>query len=225
MNILRQRDACYIFCVYESCHLTFLDALDCYTCTNATYVSECKSTTTCNAEEICFSDHIQTSYEKMYPFGCRAEAKCSSIIQDGNSADSGSVVGRSASPGTCSECCKNQHCNRQLCQHSFSDKECSDGTEMNCKSVGSLVNICTDTQHAKTVCERFCGLCSYADGSWSTWLTWSSCDVTCGNGTQTRIRKCTEPSPSGGGHDCAGMSQEAQTCTEESCPVHGAWAT
>ncbi|XP_066270066.1 macrophage mannose receptor 1-like [Branchiostoma lanceolatum] len=50
------------------------------------------------------------------------------------------------------------------------------------------------------------------DGGWSDWGSWSGCSVTCGVGTQTRNRTCTNPAPANGGADCDGNTQERQNC-------------
>ncbi|KAL9959836.1 hypothetical protein ACROYT_G033194 [Oculina patagonica] len=57
------------------------------------------------------------------------------------------------------------------------------------------------------------------DGNWSMWSAWSACSVTCGSGTQTRDRTCTEPAPAHGGLDCVGQPSERQNCMEPACPV------
>ncbi|XP_035685697.1 SCO-spondin-like [Branchiostoma floridae] len=63
------------------------------------------------------------------------------------------------------------------------------------------------------------------DGEWSDWSPWSGCSVTCGNGTETRDRSCTNPAPAHGGADCVGPDQEAQDCdTAVPCPVDGEWS-
>ncbi|XP_078666384.1 coadhesin-like isoform X1 [Branchiostoma floridae x Branchiostoma belcheri] len=57
------------------------------------------------------------------------------------------------------------------------------------------------------------------DGGWSDWGPWSGCSVTCGVGTETRNRTCTNPAPANGGADCDGPDQETQACdTEVPCP-------
>ncbi|XP_019645823.1 PREDICTED: uncharacterized protein LOC109486433 [Branchiostoma belcheri] len=66
-----------------------------------------------------------------------------------------------------------------------------------------------------------CFLCEAepVDGGWSDWSPWSACSVTCGVGTQTRDRTCTNPPPANGGADCDGLDQETQDCdTEVLCP-------
>ncbi|XP_061166391.1 neurogenic locus Notch protein-like [Saccostrea echinata] len=57
------------------------------------------------------------------------------------------------------------------------------------------------------------------DGSWRSWGEWSSCSVTCGNGTQHRSRVCNDPAPNNGGLDCLGSNTERQTCNNTTCPV------
>ncbi|CAH1231524.1 CILP2 [Branchiostoma lanceolatum] len=62
------------------------------------------------------------------------------------------------------------------------------------------------------------------DGGWSNWSPWPDCSVTCGAGTQTRYRTCTNPEPAYGGAECDGQAQESQDCdTGVSCPVDGGW--
>ena len=49
-------------------------------------------------------------------------------------------------------------------------------------------------------------------GNWSSWSQWSSCSVTCSNGTVTRSRSCIDPTPQYGGNDCTGAENETDTC-------------
>ncbi|XP_078660161.1 uncharacterized protein LOC144904888 [Branchiostoma floridae x Branchiostoma belcheri] len=65
-----------------------------------------------------------------------------------------------------------------------------------------------------------CQLVNVVDGGWSDWGPWSGCSVTCGVGTETRDRTCTNPAPANGGADCDGPAQETRECdTGVSCPV------
>lgn len=59
---------------------------------------------------------------------------------------------------------------------------------------------------------------SAVNGGWSNWGAWSSCTVTCGRGTQTRMRTCTNPPPAIGGADCRGISSQTQSCNTNGCP-------
>ena len=56
------------------------------------------------------------------------------------------------------------------------------------------------------------------NGAWSGWTGWSGCDVTCGDGTIARDRKCDNPAPAYGGHDCLGDGHETQVCKLSECP-------
>eukprot|EP00058_Branchiostoma_floridae_P002762 XP_002588250.1 hypothetical protein BRAFLDRAFT_86697 [Branchiostoma floridae] len=63
------------------------------------------------------------------------------------------------------------------------------------------------------------------NGGWSDWSAWSDCSVTCGVGTQTRDRSCTNPAPAHGGAECDGDTGETQNCDAGvSCPVNGGWS-
>ncbi|XP_013378635.1 SCO-spondin [Lingula anatina] len=63
------------------------------------------------------------------------------------------------------------------------------------------------------------------DGMWSTWSGWTGCSVTCGTGSQSRSRTCTNPPPSNGGADCIGGTTESQICTLDPCPIDGGWGS
>lgn len=56
------------------------------------------------------------------------------------------------------------------------------------------------------------------DGAWVTWTSWGTCTVTCGGGTQTRSRTCTNPAPQYGGANCPGSAGSSQACNTQHCP-------
>ncbi|XP_074659490.1 coadhesin-like [Tubulanus polymorphus] len=62
------------------------------------------------------------------------------------------------------------------------------------------------------------------DGNWSDWGNYGSCSVTCGEGTKTRTRTCTNPAPSNGGAVCVGDNSESTSCNDGPCPVDGNWS-
>ncbi|OWF44660.1 Hemicentin-1 [Mizuhopecten yessoensis] len=62
------------------------------------------------------------------------------------------------------------------------------------------------------------------DGAWTSWAAWSTCTVTCGGGTSTRDRTCTDPSPQYGGASCAGNDTAIMDCNMQVCIIDGAWA-
>ncbi|KAK3083453.1 hypothetical protein FSP39_022988 [Pinctada imbricata] len=61
------------------------------------------------------------------------------------------------------------------------------------------------------------------DGKWGSWGRWGSCSLTCGGGTQTRSRSCSDPAPKYGGASCSGGASSSQACNTASCPIDGAW--
>ncbi|XP_052237813.1 A disintegrin and metalloproteinase with thrombospondin motifs 10-like [Dreissena polymorpha] len=56
------------------------------------------------------------------------------------------------------------------------------------------------------------------------WGEWSSCSVSCSNGTKTRTRTCSNPPPSNSGLNCTGPKVESKICSNQLCPVHGNWS-
>ncbi|XP_038078580.1 thrombospondin-1-like isoform X1 [Patiria miniata] len=64
------------------------------------------------------------------------------------------------------------------------------------------------------------------DGGWSNFTPWS-CGVTCGNGTESRMRSCNSPRPKNGGKRCDGeldgAGREERPCGRDPCPVDGQW--
>ena len=55
------------------------------------------------------------------------------------------------------------------------------------------------------------------DGSWSDWNNWGTCSQTCGNGTTSRTRTCTKPTPVNGGRNCSGNDKEVRSCNDKPC--------
>ena len=60
-------------------------------------------------------------------------------------------------------------------------------------------------------------LISLVNGRWSKWATWSKCSKTCGYGSQTRFRTCSNPPPKYGGK-CKGPSSQRKSCLPKKCP-------
>ncbi|XP_060595616.1 collectin-12-like [Ruditapes philippinarum] len=52
------------------------------------------------------------------------------------------------------------------------------------------------------------------NGGWSSWLSWGECSVTCKDGTRSRTRTCSNPSPSNGGQTCQDVAIENEACNE-----------
>ena len=48
-----------------------------------------------------------------------------------------------------------------------------------------------------------------------------ACTVTCGGGTLTMTRECTNPSPSCGGANCTGIPKYEKQCNTRCCPGTG----
>ncbi|XP_060582447.1 hemicentin-1-like [Ruditapes philippinarum] len=153
--------------------------------------------------------------------GCTGSQQCGGVAGAGPG-----IVGRSVQKkqsSECHECCSTDSCNSLLCQHS-KPTSCRDDETVDCAKMNSLFHICADIHQASLVCPQFCNLCGVVDGSWSRWSSWSSCDVTCSSGSQTRLRNCSDPAPAGGGLDCVGNASDIKICKNDACPVHGGWS-
>lgn len=61
-------------------------------------------------------------------------------------------------------------------------------------------------------------LCFYpiVDGVWNVWSNWTTCSLTCGNGTQSRNRTCIGPYY--GGLNCSGAENDFRDCNTFHCP-------
>ncbi|XP_048579836.1 uncharacterized protein LOC116619170 isoform X2 [Nematostella vectensis] len=62
-------------------------------------------------------------------------------------------------------------------------------------------------------------------GGYTMWSNFTTCSVSCGNGTRTRIRNCTNPPPKHNGRTCdvLGPRIETQPCNTFYCPVDGGY--
>ncbi|KAH3881664.1 hypothetical protein DPMN_005591 [Dreissena polymorpha] len=62
------------------------------------------------------------------------------------------------------------------------------------------------------------------DGHWKTWNSWTSCSVTCSNGTKSRARECYFVPDEPKGNNCSGSANETFDCNLGLCPVDGHWS-
>ncbi|XP_062579319.1 coadhesin-like [Saccostrea cucullata] len=63
------------------------------------------------------------------------------------------------------------------------------------------------------------------NGGWSSWSGYGSCTRSCGSGTQSRSRSCTNPRPAYGGTSCSGSTSSSRSCNTHNCPIHGGWSS
>ena len=63
------------------------------------------------------------------------------------------------------------------------------------------------------------------NGGWTSWSHWGYCSESCGSGSRSRSRTCTDPVPQYGGEECIGANLETKECFNKVCPpVDGSWS-
>ena len=55
------------------------------------------------------------------------------------------------------------------------------------------------------------------DGEWGSWQSWTACSNTCGGGSRSRQRTCSNLPPVNGGKTCTGSSSESSECNTNEC--------
>lgn len=66
--------------------------------------------------------------------------------------------------------------------------------------------------------KAFMFFCFIVDGGFTPFSNFSSCSKTCGGGTQSRLRSCSNPEPQFGGKNCSGNYKETRECNTQPCP-------
>ncbi|XP_027051590.1 sporozoite surface protein 2-like [Pocillopora damicornis] len=65
------------------------------------------------------------------------------------------------------------------------------------------------------------------DGGYTGWSEWSECTATCGGGSRSHSRTCTNPSPKNKGKTCIeqdlGPDMESEECNTRDCPIPGGY--
>ncbi|XP_052237712.1 thrombospondin-1-like [Dreissena polymorpha] len=212
---------CHVITAGILCAIGVSECLECFNCVNIADPRACTNRVQCSNSESCYLQTLHSGNEVRYNMGCQNNQLCSSTAVDPNG-----IIGRSVQTRqqySCHECCSNNRCNDQLCAHRI-PSSCIDDATLDCARLNSILNVCADVHHAKTICPQFCGLCQLVDGNWGDWGEWGICSVTCNNGSQTRTRTCSNPAPVHSGLNCTGPAVESKMCPNQLCPVHGNWS-
>ena len=56
------------------------------------------------------------------------------------------------------------------------------------------------------------------NGGWSQWSDFGGCSKTCGGGTRSKTRACSNPRPTNGGATCSGPELAIERCNVKECP-------
>lgn len=126
--------------------------------------------------------------------------------------------------------CGNNTCNNELggvtceCNLGYRGTYCEENIDDCLTSICQNNSTCVDginkyscicpPNYKGDLCETL-----FLHGNWSKWDEWSQCSETCGNGTKSRKRYCTNPAPYNGGKFCTGNHTEVTHCNVKECPV------
>lgn len=102
------------------------------------------------------------------------------------------------------------------------DKPCGGGKQVRTRQCNNPPAVfggkpCEGASREEQECNTH--VCPPIHGGFSAWSEYSSCSVTCGKGTWTRTRSCTNPAPSNGGKQCEGPASETTECDKGACPT------
>ncbi|XP_078312803.1 coadhesin-like [Crassostrea virginica] len=106
-------------------------------------------------------------------------------------------------------------------------KSCASGTQSRSRSCNNPApanggNSCAGSSTSSQSCNTHnCPV----HGNWASWSGYGSCSKTCGGGSQSRSRTCTNPAPLYGGNSCSGSGTSSQSCNTHNCPIDGNWAS
>ena len=98
------------------------------------------------------------------------------------------------------------------------ERECSD-PEPECGGAP-----CEGQQTEERQCSESC--CTMVSGGWADWGEWKDCicDYDTGEGTWSRSKSCSNPTPDCGGAECEGDGTEVDTCSDQCCSSQdGQW--
>ncbi|XP_065672469.1 polycystin-1-like protein 2 isoform X9 [Hydra vulgaris] len=98
---------------------------------------------------------------------------------------------------------------------------CGNGTMSRTRVCLGAVNLCVGNNSEITNC-YLNKTCPGLQSSWGSWSAWSSCGVSCGNGTMNRTRVCL-----GAVNSCFGNSSEIASCyLNKTCPgLQSSWGS
>ena len=104
-------------------------------------------------------------------------------------------------------------------------KSCGNGTKLFTRKCTSpkpqyFGKNCSGPTEKRELCNL--GDCP-VDGGWTSWSQFLSCSKSCGTGIQIFHRKCSNPLPRNGGHNCDGDNVYYSECNLGDCPVDGGW--
>jgi len=100
------------------------------------------------------------------------------------------------------------------------------GSSSNANKCKNALGNTNGQKRVREFCKITCKQC--ANGGYSAWGAYTACTKTCGGGTKSRSRSCTNPKPFGGGSGCSGSNKQTVACNSATCPevvvpTDGSW--
>ncbi|XP_025102148.1 adhesion G protein-coupled receptor B1-like [Pomacea canaliculata] len=175
---------------------------------------EATQTDTCNITACCVPQHGRWSDWSSW-------SSCSVSCGQGTRTRSRTCSGQNV----CGRPCEGnnvakEYCNPSKCPAwgSWSSWTCSvtcgTGTMSRTRTCTPPSATCSGDASDQQECQRP-ACCVPTHGQWNDWGSWSSCSVSCGEGTRTRLRTCSEPNACG---HCEGNNVTEEYCNDYVCP-------
>ncbi|CAB4055396.1 Hemicentin-1,Thrombospondin-1,Adhesion G protein-coupled receptor B3,Thrombospondin-2,Adhesion G protein-coupled receptor B1,Mucin-like protein [Lepeophtheirus salmonis] len=104
-------------------------------------------------------------------------------------------------------------------------RTCGDGTQIRARTCADHNGVSGNCRGSSTESRR-CSISNCKiDGHWAEWTRWAPCSASCGTGSKTRFRSCSNPIPRYGGKPCAGLDRENLKCFTKHCAIDGKWSS
>nr|XP_058953113.1 coadhesin-like [Pocillopora verrucosa] len=171
------------------------------------------------------SNALKGCYDKSKYWCLKFSNYCSHIFV---STSCPKTCGRCSDGGTWSSWSPYSPCSKS-CNggYQFRSRKCNNASSVQGRSACSGPSMETQICNQFVPCSVGAPLAAMesAEGRWAAWGPYTTCSKSCGGGTQSRIRKCVDPSRSHSLKTCKGAFRQRRQCNLNPCSVDGGWAS